>query len=349
MTKRTGAVFDPYQTQLPRHVHPVPQNELALKDWRRSRRDRRQEPPKTPKAENKLNRSTLAALMIPSVLLLSACSPGDGEFTPADAGPASSPASSTPMETGEDRTVEGKTGYRHGLDCGQSNGPDDCAINFTLESLEELDSCDGNPWGTAPIGTTLMKATVLVEANHRIDGYDPETFTSWSEWSARTSDGLNQSLPQSDSCQNFDHNQAWSGRIQLGDTERRIHYMDVPEGATEIRLTETLNSARWTFTLPESLSTGATPAPTPPSSAAEISAPAQTTPPTSTFSPQPSPAPAVQPVIGFTGAPGVDPIRVLDKTISHCGSQMHEIGTTFFTDGTSGWTESCSAQMLDQP
>lgn len=59
------------------------------------------------------------------------------------------------------------------------------------------------------------------------------------------------------------------------------------------------------------------------------------------------PAPAVEdPVIGFTGAPGVDQPRVLDKEIASCGdSSIHEIGTTFFTDGTSGWTETCAAQM----
>ncbi|MGP9725514.1 hypothetical protein ACT3SZ_16045 [Corynebacterium sp. AOP40-9SA-29] len=53
------------------------------------------------------------------------------------------------------------------------------------------------------------------------------------------------------------------------------------------------------------------------------------------------------PVIGFTGAPGVDHPRVLDKQIASCGDpQLHETGTSFFTDGTSGWTEQCSAEMM---
>lgn len=37
----------------------------------------------------------------------------------------------------------------------------------------------------------------------------------------------------------------------------------------------------------------------------------------------------------------------MDKQISHCGSTtLHETGTTFFTDGTSGWTQTCASQML---
>lgn len=56
----------------------------------------------------------------------------------------------------------------------------------------------------------------------------------------------------------------------------------------------------------------------------------------------PAPAP---PVIGFTGAPGRDTPGPLDKTISHCGDpSLHQTGTTFFTDGTTGWTETCSVQ-----
>lgn len=52
------------------------------------------------------------------------------------------------------------------------------------------------------------------------------------------------------------------------------------------------------------------------------------------------------PVIGFTGAPSVDSPHELDKQISSCGDpSIHEVGTTFFTDGTSGWTETCAAQM----
>lgn len=66
--------------------------------------------------------------------------------------------------------------------------------------------------------------------------------------------------------------------------------------------------------------------------------------------PEAAPAPEAatdDPVIGFTGAPGVDHPRVLNKQVASCGDpQLHETGTSFFTDGTSGWTEQCSAEMM---
>ena len=35
----------------------------------------------------------------------------------------------------------------------------------------------------------------------------------------------------------------------------------------------------------------------------------------------------------------------MDKQISYCGDSTMQTGTTFFTDGTSGWTEYCAGQM----
>ena len=51
-------------------------------------------------------------------------------------------------------------------------------------------------------------------------------------------------------------------------------------------------------------------------------------------------------MIGFTGAPGQEAPQVMDKQIASCGDpSIHETGTTFFTDGTSGWTQQCASQM----
>lgn len=55
---------------------------------------------------------------------------------------------------------------------------------------------------------------------------------------------------------------------------------------------------------------------------------------------------AGEPVIGITQAPGQENPRPLDKQIASCGdASMHQPGTTFFTDGTSGWTQQCASQM----
>lgn len=52
-------------------------------------------------------------------------------------------------------------------------------------------------------------------------------------------------------------------------------------------------------------------------------------------------------VMGFTEAPGAAQPSPMEKTIASCGDpSLHETGTTFFSDGTSGWTQQCSDEML---
>lgn len=52
-------------------------------------------------------------------------------------------------------------------------------------------------------------------------------------------------------------------------------------------------------------------------------------------------------VIGFTEAPGHGSPTQMNKAIASCGDvNLHETGTTFFTDGTSGWTQACASQMM---
>lgn len=52
---------------------------------------------------------------------------------------------------------------------------------------------------------------------------------------------------------------------------------------------------------------------------------------------------------GFTGAPGQEAPHCLDKQIASCGDATMQTGTTFFTDGTSGWTQYCQDQMVANP
>lgn len=63
-----------------------------------------------------------------------------------------------------------------------------------------------------------------------------------------------------------------------------------------------------------------------------------------------APAPARQEdeaVVGYTEAPGQEEPQVMEKQIASCGDpSIHETGTTFFTDGTSGWTVNCAEQMM---
>lgn len=44
-----------------------------------------------------------------------------------------------------------------------------------------------------------------------------------------------------------------------------------------------------------------------------------------------------------------DYMRDKDKVVSHCGIRgIEEIGTTWFTDGTTGWTQYCTDEMMNQ-
>lgn len=61
----------------------------------------------------------------------------------------------------------------------------------------------------------------------------------------------------------------------------------------------------------------------------------------------PAEEPAEEPVVGYTEAPGQVEPHVMEKQIAYCGDpSIHETGTTFFTDGTSGWTQNCASQMM---
>ena len=52
---------------------------------------------------------------------------------------------------------------------------------------------------------------------------------------------------------------------------------------------------------------------------------------------------------GYTEAPGQAAPSEMNKTVASCGDPaLHEIGTTFFTDGSSGWTQQCANQMMAQ-
>lgn len=55
--------------------------------------------------------------------------------------------------------------------------------------------------------------------------------------------------------------------------------------------------------------------------------------------------------MGYTGAPTGDPTPI-NKSIARCAKSsegLYEQGTTWFTDGTSGWTQYCSDNFHDGP
>lgn len=72
----------------------------------------------------------------------------------------------------------------------------------------------------------------------------------------------------------------------------------------------------------------------------------QTTEPTS--SPRGGESTSARPT-GYTEAPVQAEPSEMNKTVASCGDPaLHETGTTFFTDGSSGWTQQCASQRMAQ-
>lgn len=289
----------------------------------------------------------LAPLILAVPLLLTACSSSEGE-TSAVTGSATATSSETSdsmTTTAAGNAIEGTVGKQHGLDCVDAG---DCSLLFTVESLETLDTCEGFVFDSRPEGTNLVKATVLLETAPSGTDFNAGEFPIWSDWSALTSDGINQDMPASMWCALQDGEAHWNQPVHVGDTERRVHIMDVPEDATEIRLTETLSESRWAFPAPETSTEEAAPTQSDVSPAPGAAAPTpQSQAPVEAPAPTPAAPAAPAPVVGMTEAPGHAQPSAMNKTVQSCGDvTLHQTGTTFFTDGTSGWTQQCADQMM---
>ncbi len=56
-------------------------------------------------------------------------------------------------------------------------------------------------------------------------------------------------------------------------------------------------------------------------------------------------------LVGSTGQPEFQGTQCMDKQIASCATDptLYQAGTTWFTDGTSGWTQTCADQMPSAP
>lgn len=101
-----------------------------------------------------------------------------------------------------------------------------------------------------------------------------------------------------------------------------------------------------------------TPAPAPPASATSSESTGPSSPSGSPESPTPgrgddtSPAPSADDrPLGLTDRQSGEPTPI-DKTIARCAKRsegLYEQGTTWFTDGTTGWTTYCAGRFNDGP
>lgn len=209
---------------------------------------------------NDMRKTTALLAMGGLSLALAACTDSDNTASPApevttETAPTtvtsstapSSPAEETEMvDPGEDAGMS-EIGREAGFDCVVRG---DCSVLFTVEAMDVLDTCPGYALDSTPADTFLVRMPILIKTKPSDFEYDPSTFAIWSEWSVETEEGINQPLPASTWCSNADGDTQWMEPIHVGDTVRHVHLMDVPVGATEIRLTETNVGSRWTFPAP---------------------------------------------------------------------------------------------------
>lgn len=272
-----------------------------------------------------------------TALLVTGCTTSSETEGPAE---VAAPTTSETVEASSPYTVK-EIGEEAGLDHPETREP---MVSFTVDSIEPGVPCESEPSDPANVPVKVNMTVWTDELDDELWLIYRNIFTA-SNWKWIDANGVTKGAREQPSdalpYQCGDAHQFMTGMTSNTKYTSEV-WLEVPEGTEWIILD--VDGVGWKWEIPEPVE--AVEATTPSDEAAP--APAYTAP---AAAPTPAPAaPATHapapPVIGFTGAPGHDTPGPLDKTISHCGEAgKYQTGTTFFTDGTTGWTETCSAQM----
>ncbi|WP_295624175.1 hypothetical protein [uncultured Corynebacterium sp.] len=153
----------------------------------------------------------------------------------------------------------------------------------------------------------------------------------------------------------YPHNKGCDGQLGVGFDEEATFVFEVPEEVTPVAFDFTLflNSEGEPGVIRidevKDEADADRPEPTNDATTPERTADATTRQAPADPAPAQQEAPATTaPERGYTGAPQGEPTPLPGKTIASCASAadgLYEQGTTWFTDGTTGWTETCAAQF----
>lgn len=282
-------------------------------------------------------KQTVTALLAAGALVLAGCSDtADNEIEPT----------SSPSETTEVESEFAQVGDTIPVDCIGNN----CRGEVEIEEILLGGECKTQLFAEEiPDGMQLVQISGILTALEEVTDtsgaeigvfaeapvtWDSEKFKTSAEWSVGC--GFPQGYEQ------------WDGfPVKMGEKVRAYGSYWVPDDA------QILGIANSRFDLADIETATPTEKATPSSETTSDSAVQQATPASQAPAPQQSTVESVpvQPeeeaVIGYTEAPGQVEPHQLDKQIASCGDpSIHETGTTFFTDGTSGWTANCAAQMM---
>lgn len=284
----------------------------------------------------------LATVLVASLSLAGCSSPSEDEATPT---------SEQPIQTSEVEKKFAQVGDTIPVDCHGNS----CVGELKIEEIQLGGDCKTRLVDDAiPAGMQLLQISGVLTAIEEItDGtgaeigarqenpevWDSENFKSTSEW------GGSCDIPQG--------YEQWSVTpAEMGEKVRSYGTFLITDDAQVIGIANSkidLNNAAPASEEPtSSVASSASPAkavqqPTAVEQEASVyEAPAEA--PVQAVKPAPQ---ETEPVVGYTEAPGQVQPHVMEKQIASCGDpSIHQTGTTFFTDGTSGWTENCAAQML---
>lgn len=269
-------------------------------------------------------RKTLAPLAL-TALLIAGCSSAETD-TPTSGTPVTEALTTTTAENTDTQTALGETNK---FTCTDPEYP--CDIDFTIEEIA-LDQ-------TCPEGVAGYWEHPTHEENQIFITIIGNTTVNQAEWNGdatidgfgiRDADGFTHEAKTAFGCES-DAFEEW-GNVRVGDSAQGRTTLLIPDSVTELLVRHVGSPESYTYDL-----TGIEVGP----GGGEPEMPLVTETP---LPDTPSAEPAQSPVIGMTEAPGAAQPSAMSKTIESCGNDpmMYQPGTTFFTDGTTGWTEYCA-------
>ena len=227
--------------------------------------------------------------------------------------------------------------------------PVDCAGNECLgelkvEKIQLGGECEVPLFAEdAPEGMQLVQISGVLTATKEVTddtgaelGVVPETPVTWD------SEGFKTTAEWAEFCDIPQQQELWNFLpAKMGEKVRIYGSFLIPQGAEELGIA----NSKFDFSKGEAAEEATTSESTSEQTTEKSEQPAEET--TVEQLPAAPVEPEEDPVVGYTEAPGQEEPHVMEKQIASCGDpSIHETGTTFFTDGTSGWTENCAAQMM---
>ena len=193
----------------------------------------------------------LLPILAATTLVITGCSSNDDVAEPstqaADAPSAESNDQDSPKAVEGD--IESELGKLHGGMC--DGDLDNCEVNFTIDNITKLETCDADIIGERPEGTNLYRVDSTVTASPDVDvdpNYEPSDFLWAAQWSTLNKDGENEHLEANQECMSPDMTGFHWGDIRRGDKQKYSMYFNIPEGSDGLRLTVEPN--RWFWELP---------------------------------------------------------------------------------------------------